>query len=186
MLRVGPGWATLRADRLEPSNCEPCEVVAMPVTRWTGFCNGQQKYSVPYKYRIQDTVQHRTQRNGRDRSWLRDQGLGMTRDVPPRSTVHNTYCEELTWCCCGVSCCDADAVANNGAAAVLLSRPQPIDSYWPSQHFRVGCACMLRGKSGRVRRMPNRVGRNQARVNRTDGADSTNSRWNRGGKPRVS
>ena len=135
---------------------------------------------------VQNTVQDRTQHNGRDRSWLRDQGLGMTRDVPPRSTVHNTYCEELTWCCCGVSCCDADAVANNGAAAVLLSRPQPIDSYWPSQHFRVGCACMLRGKSGRVRRMPNRVGRNQARVNRTDGADSTNSRWNRAEKPRVS
>ncbi len=76
---------------------------------------------------VQNTVQDRTQHNGRDRSWLRDQGLGMTREQCHREALcrlHNMYFVELTWCCCCVS--NADAVENNGAAAVLLSRPQLI------------------------------------------------------------
>ena len=68
---------------------------------------------------VQNTVQDRTQHNGRDRSWLRDQGLGMTREQCHREALcrlHNMYFVELTWCCCCVS--NADAVENNGAVAL--------------------------------------------------------------------
>ena len=71
---------------------------------------------------VQNTVQDRTQHNGRDRSWLRDQGLGMTREQCHREALcrlHNMYFVELTWCCCCVS--NADAVEKQRSSSTFES-----------------------------------------------------------------